>query len=57
LGSGTKVWDNVNVRWGATPGRSCIVGEQSYVAYDVVVSSFAVDDPTVYLAQDPFATS
>src|SRR5262249_30710841 len=36
LGDGTSVWDNVHVRRGARLGEECIVGEKTYIAYDVV---------------------
>ena len=35
IGEGTSVWDNVHIRHGAEIGEECIVGEKSYIAYDV----------------------
>ena len=35
IGEGTSVWDNVHIRHGATIGENCIVGEKTYIAYDV----------------------
>jgi len=49
LGEGTKVWDNVHLRRGARIGRSCIVGEKSYVAYDVAIGDFCKLNASVYV--------
>jgi acetyltransferase-like isoleucine patch superfamily enzyme len=49
LGEGTKVWDNVHLRRGARIGRSCIVGEKSYVAYDVAIGDFCKLNAAVYV--------
>ena len=38
LGAGTRVWDGAHLRHGARLGESCIVGEKTYVAYDVVIT-------------------
>ena len=37
IGGGSAIWDNVHIRHGAKIGTDCIVGEKSYVAYDVVI--------------------
>ena len=49
LGDGTKVWDNVHLRKGATIGRHSIVGEKTYVAYDVVIGNFVKINASVYI--------
>jgi acetyltransferase-like isoleucine patch superfamily enzyme len=49
LGEGTKIWDNVHLRRGARIGKSCIVGEKSYVAYDVVIGDFVKLNASVYV--------
>jgi acetyltransferase-like isoleucine patch superfamily enzyme len=49
LGEGTKIWDNVHLRRGARIGKSCIVGEKSYVAYDVVIGDFVKLNAAVYV--------
>lgn len=49
LGAGTKVWDNVHIRRGARIGHDCIVGEKSYVAYDVVIGNFVKINAAVYI--------
>jgi acetyltransferase-like isoleucine patch superfamily enzyme len=49
LGEGTRVWDNVHLRRGARIGRNCIVGEKSYVAYDVVIGDFVKINASVYV--------
>lgn len=49
LGQGTKVWDNVHLRRNARIGRSCIIGEKTYVAYDVVIGDFCKLNAAVYV--------
>ncbi len=39
IGPGTSVWDNVHIRHGAQIGEECIIGEKSYVAYDVKIGN------------------
>jgi len=39
IGDGTSVWDNVHIRHGATIGEECIVGEKTYIAYDVSIGN------------------
>lgn len=52
LGAGTKVWDNVHIRKNARIGDSCIIGEKSYVAYDVHIGSFCKLNACVYVCAD-----
>lgn len=49
LGPGTRVWDNVHIRRGARLGHDCIVGEKSYVAYDVVIGDYVKINASVYI--------
>lgn len=49
IGSGTSVWDNVHVRRGAHLGRDCIVGEKTYVAYDVRIGDLVKLNACVYV--------
>jgi UDP-2-acetamido-3-amino-2,3-dideoxy-glucuronate N-acetyltransferase len=49
LGPGTKVWDGVHIRRGARLGKSCIVGEKTYIAYDVVIGDFVKMNACVYI--------
>ena len=49
LGEGTKVWDAVHIRRGAKLGKSCIVGEKTYIAYDVIIGSFVKINACVYI--------
>jgi UDP-2-acetamido-3-amino-2,3-dideoxy-glucuronate N-acetyltransferase len=49
LGPGTKVWDNVHIRHGACLGRDCIVGEKSYIAYDVRIGNYVKINANVYI--------
>src|SRR5262245_10967792 len=49
IGNGTSVWDNVHVRRGARIGRKCIVGEKTYIAYDVVIGDLVKLNAAVYV--------
>ena len=48
LGEGTSIWDNVHIRHGATLGEECIVGEKTYIAYDVQVGNRVKINAMVY---------
>lgn len=49
LGPGTRVWDNVHIRHGASLGTDCIVGEKSYIAYDVRIGNYVKLNANVYI--------
>jgi UDP-2-acetamido-3-amino-2,3-dideoxy-glucuronate N-acetyltransferase len=49
LGDGTSVWDSVHIRHGAVIGRECIVGEKSYIAYDVRIGDRVKINAMVYV--------
>jgi acetyltransferase-like isoleucine patch superfamily enzyme len=49
LGVNTRVWDAVHLRRGARIGHDCIVGEKSYVAYDVVIGNYVKINAAVYV--------
>lgn len=49
LGELTSVWDNVHIRRGASIGRECIIGEKSYIAYDVQIGSRVKINAFVYI--------
>jgi UDP-2-acetamido-3-amino-2,3-dideoxy-glucuronate N-acetyltransferase len=49
MGSGTSVWDSVHIRRGARLGRDCIVGEKTYIAYDVVIGDLVKINAAVYI--------
>ena len=49
LGAGTSVWDNVHIRHGASLGEECIVGEKSYIAYDVKIGHRVKINALVYI--------
>ena len=38
IGAETSVWDNVHIRFGTRIGTNCIIGEKTYIAYDVEIS-------------------
>jgi acetyltransferase-like isoleucine patch superfamily enzyme len=49
VGDGTSIWDNVHIRRGARVGRDCIVGEKSYIAYDVRIGDRVKLNACVYV--------
>jgi len=49
IGPGTSIWDSVHVRGPARIGESCIVGEKTYIAYDVHVGDFVKINSFVYV--------
>ena len=49
IGDGTAIWDHAHVRAGARIGRKCIVGEKTYVAYDVVIGDLVKLNASVYV--------
>jgi acetyltransferase-like isoleucine patch superfamily enzyme len=49
LGDGTRVWDGVHLRRNARIGKSCIIGEKSYVAYDVTIGDYCKLNAAVYV--------
>jgi UDP-2-acetamido-3-amino-2,3-dideoxy-glucuronate N-acetyltransferase len=49
LGAGTAVWDGVHIRRNARIGRDCIVGEKTYIAYDVVIGDRVKINAAAYL--------
>ncbi|MCC7066391.1 MAG: N-acetyltransferase [Planctomycetes bacterium] len=49
FGTGTSVWDNAHIRRGARIGHDCILGEKTYVAYDVTIGNFCKLNACVYV--------
>jgi acetyltransferase-like isoleucine patch superfamily enzyme len=49
IGDGTSVWDSVHVRGPARIGRECIVGEKTYIAYDVLIGDRVKINAFVYI--------
>ena len=49
FGPGCKIWDNVHIRHGAVLGKDCIVGEKSYIAYDVRIGNYVKLNANVYI--------
>jgi UDP-2-acetamido-3-amino-2,3-dideoxy-glucuronate N-acetyltransferase len=49
IGGGTAVWDGVHIRRGAVIGERCIVGEKTYIAYDVVIGDLVKLNAFVYV--------
>lgn len=49
IGAGTSVWDNVHIRRGSRLGEECVVGEKTYIAYDVRVGSRVKLNAFVYV--------
>jgi UDP-2-acetamido-3-amino-2,3-dideoxy-glucuronate N-acetyltransferase len=49
IGARTSVWDNVHIRHGARIGEECIIGEKSYIAYDVSIGGRVKINAFVYI--------
>lgn len=49
IGSGTSIWDNVHVRGPSRIGKSCIIGEKSYIAYGVDIGDRVKINAFVYV--------
>jgi UDP-2-acetamido-3-amino-2,3-dideoxy-glucuronate N-acetyltransferase len=49
IGAGTTVWDHVHVRKNARIGSHCIIGEKTYIAYDVKIGNGVKINAFVYL--------
>jgi acetyltransferase-like isoleucine patch superfamily enzyme len=49
IGARTSVWDSVHIRRNAVIGHDCIVGEKTYIAYDVAIGNFVKLNAMVYI--------
>jgi UDP-2-acetamido-3-amino-2,3-dideoxy-glucuronate N-acetyltransferase len=49
IGDGTSIWDSVHIRAPSQIGRNCIIGEKSYIAYDVKIGDFVKVNAMVYI--------
>ena len=49
IGPGSSVWDGVHIRKNARIGRKCIIGEKTYVAYDVQIGDLCKLNAVVYV--------
>jgi UDP-2-acetamido-3-amino-2,3-dideoxy-glucuronate N-acetyltransferase len=49
LGPGTSVWDSVHIRRNTRIGEECIVGEKTYIAYDVRIGNRVKLNAMVYV--------
>jgi acetyltransferase-like isoleucine patch superfamily enzyme len=49
IGPRTSVWDHAHIRRGARIGHDCIVGEKTYVAYDVRIGNLVKLNACVYV--------
>ncbi|MGI9242564.1 MAG: acyltransferase [Verrucomicrobiales bacterium] len=49
IGAGTSVWDNVHIRFDTCIGDQCIIGEKSYLAYQVEVGDRVKINANVYI--------
>jgi len=49
LGDGTTVWDNVHIRHGTRIGAQCIIGEKTYIAYNVVIGNRVKINAFIYV--------
>lgn len=49
IGANTSIWDSVHVRRRARIGHDCIVGEKTYIAYDVKIGDRVKINAMVYI--------
>lgn len=49
IGAGSAIWDNVHIRHHTQIGEQCIVGEKSYIAYDVSIGNRVKINAFVYI--------
>lgn len=49
IGPGTAIWDNVHIRRSTHLGAECIVGEKTYIAYDVRIGDRVKINAFVYI--------
>ena len=49
VGAGTTIWDNVHIRHSTCLGAECIVGEKTYIAYDVHIGNRVKINAFVYV--------
>lgn len=49
IGEGSAIWDHVHIRAPATIGCECVVGEKSYIAYDVAIGDRVKINAHVYV--------
>lgn len=49
IGDGSSVWDSVHIRGPSKIGRNCIIGEKSYIAYDVAIADLVKINAYVYI--------
>ena len=49
IGPGTSVWSHTHLRGPATIGRDCIIGEKTYIAYDVHIADRVKINAFVYI--------
>ncbi len=49
IGAGSSIWDNVHIRRSASIGEECIIGEKSYIAYDVKIGNRVKINAFVYI--------
>lgn len=52
LGANTRVWDGVHIRHHAKIGHDCIIGEKSYIAYDVPIGNYVKINAVVYICAE-----
>ena len=49
IGEGTAIWSHVHLRGPTQIGKNCIVGEKSYIAYDVEIGDRVKINAFVYV--------
>src|SRR5579884_3644351 len=54
IGAGSSIWDNVHIRRSASIGEECIIGEKSYIAYDVKIGNRVMISAGTIFTNDRF---
>ncbi len=49
IGPGTSIWSHVHIRAPARVGADCIIGEKTYIAYDVAIGNRVKINAFVYI--------
>jgi acetyltransferase-like isoleucine patch superfamily enzyme len=49
VGERTSIWDGVHIRRGARLGHDCIVGEKTYIAYDIEIGNYVKINASAYI--------
>jgi len=49
IGEESDIWDHAHIRFGSEIGRHCMIGEKTYIAYEVKIGDFVKINSMVYI--------